>query len=65
MTAANKRIPELYDIPLANTTSEKRFCIIERAQISAPIRETITRQYAEVQRAHDRIKQLRDAAANN
>ena len=38
---------------------------IEGDEISAPIRETITRQYAEVQRAHDRIKQLRDAAANN
>src|SRR3954449_2993440 len=30
--------------------------------ISSPIREIISRQYSEVQSAHDRIKSLRDAA---
>lgn len=38
---------------------------MESDELSAPIRETITRQYADVKRAHDRIKQLRDVADNN
>jgi uncharacterized protein (TIGR02284 family) len=33
--------------------------------LSAPIRETISRQYTDVKSAHDRIKALRDAAKNN
>jgi uncharacterized protein (TIGR02284 family) len=38
---------------------------MENDDLSSPIRETITRQYADVKRAHDRIRQLRDAAKNN
>src|SRR5438105_1666443 len=34
-------------------------------EISAPIRETISKQYAEVKSAHDRIRELRDAIKNN
>ena len=33
-------------------------------ELSAPIRETISRQYADLKRAHDRIRELRDAAKN-
>ena len=35
------------------------------AELSAPIRETISRQYTDVKGAHDRIRALRDAAKNN
>ncbi|MFN2621337.1 MAG: PA2169 family four-helix-bundle protein [Chthoniobacterales bacterium] len=38
---------------------------MEERELSAPIRETISRQYADVKSAHDRIKALRDAAKNN
>ncbi len=38
---------------------------LEDDDLSAPIRETISRQYADVKRAHDRIRGLRDAMANN
>jgi uncharacterized protein (TIGR02284 family) len=38
---------------------------MEEEEISAPIRETISRQYADVKRAHDRIRELRDVAKNN
>ena len=38
---------------------------MEEEELSAPIRETISRQYADVKRAHDRIRELRDAAKNN
>lgn len=38
---------------------------MENDELSSPIRETITRQYADVKRAHDRIRQLRDAAKSN
>src|SRR3954471_15690530 len=31
-------------------------------ELSAPIRDIVSRQYSEVQSAHDRIKSLRDAA---
>jgi uncharacterized protein (TIGR02284 family) len=34
---------------------------MEETELSAPIREIVSRQYAEVKRAHDRIKELRDA----
>ncbi|HKP05290.1 MAG TPA: PA2169 family four-helix-bundle protein [Chthoniobacterales bacterium] len=34
---------------------------MEGGELSAPIREIVSRQYAEVKRAHDRIKELRDA----
>jgi uncharacterized protein (TIGR02284 family) len=37
---------------------------MEEENLAAPVREIISRQYAEVQRAHDRIKQLRDATAS-
>jgi uncharacterized protein (TIGR02284 family) len=30
--------------------------------LSAPLREVVSRQYAEVKRAHDHIKNLRDTA---
>jgi uncharacterized protein (TIGR02284 family) len=33
--------------------------------ISSPIREIISRQYSEVQNAHDRIKSLRDATKSS
>jgi uncharacterized protein (TIGR02284 family) len=38
---------------------------MEEEELSAPIRDTISRQYADVKRAHDRIRELRDAAKNN
>jgi len=38
---------------------------MEEEELSAPIRETISRQYTDVKNAHDRIRQLRDAAKNN
>jgi uncharacterized protein (TIGR02284 family) len=38
---------------------------MEEEEISSPIRETIARQYADVKRAHDRIRELRDTAKNN
>lgn len=38
---------------------------MEEEEISAPIRETISRQYAEVKSTHDRIRELRDAMGNN
>ncbi len=34
---------------------------MEEEDLAAPVREIISRQYAEVKSAHDRIKQLRDA----
>ncbi len=34
---------------------------MEGDDLSAPVREIVSRQYAEVKSAHDRIKQLRDA----
>jgi len=34
---------------------------MEKEELSAPIRQIVSRQYTEVQNAHDRIKQLRDA----
>lgn len=38
---------------------------MEGEEISAPIRETISRQYTEVKGAHDRIRELRDATQKN
>ncbi|MEY2572321.1 MAG: hypothetical protein QOJ87_534, partial [Verrucomicrobiota bacterium] len=38
---------------------------MEEDQLSANIRETISRQYADVKQAHDHIKALRDASKNN
>src|SRR5918996_5321879 len=38
---------------------------MEEEELSASIREAITRQYTDVKRAHDRIRELRDAAKNN
>jgi uncharacterized protein (TIGR02284 family) len=38
---------------------------MEEKELAAPVRETISRQYADVKRAHDRIRELRDAAKNN
>ena len=38
---------------------------MEEKELSSPIRETISRQYADVKDAHDRIKELRDAAKKN
>ena len=35
---------------------------MEEEDLSAPIREIVSRQYADVKRAHDRIRELRDAA---
>ena len=38
---------------------------MEEEELSASIRDTISRQYIDVKRAHDRIRELRDAAKNN
>ncbi|HKP92735.1 MAG TPA: PA2169 family four-helix-bundle protein [Chthoniobacterales bacterium] len=38
---------------------------MEEDALSSNIRDTISRQYADVKQAHDRIKALRDAAKNN
>ena len=38
---------------------------MEKGDLSSPIGDTISRQYAEVKSAHDRIRELRDAAKNN
>ena len=38
---------------------------MEEEELSWPIRETISRQYADVKSAHDRIRELRDAAKKN
>ncbi len=38
---------------------------MEEEERSSTIRETISRQYADVKNAHDRIKELRDAAKKN
>ena len=35
---------------------------MEDQDLSAPVREIVSRQYSEVKGAHDRIKQLRDAS---
>jgi uncharacterized protein (TIGR02284 family) len=35
---------------------------MEEEELSAPIREIVSRQYADLKRAHDRIRELRDAA---
>ena len=34
---------------------------MEEEELSAPIRETISRQYTDVKNSHDRIRELRDA----
>jgi uncharacterized protein (TIGR02284 family) len=36
---------------------------MEKEELSAPIRDTIARQYTDVKNAHDRIRDLRDATA--
>ena len=38
---------------------------MEEEELSSPIRDTISRQYTDVKSAHDRIRELRDAAKNN
>jgi uncharacterized protein (TIGR02284 family) len=38
---------------------------MEDEDLSSPVRETIARQYMDVKRAHDRIRELRDAANSN
>ena len=38
---------------------------MEDEDLSAPIREIVSRQYVEVQQAHNNIKALRDAVKNN
>jgi uncharacterized protein (TIGR02284 family) len=38
---------------------------LEEEELSSAIRETISRQYTDVKNAHDRIRELRDAAKNN
>jgi uncharacterized protein (TIGR02284 family) len=37
---------------------------MEEEELSSPIRETISRQYADLKRAHDRIRELREVAKN-
>jgi uncharacterized protein (TIGR02284 family) len=36
---------------------------LEEKNLIGPVRDIVSRQYAEVQRAHDRIKELRDTTA--
>jgi len=38
---------------------------MEEKDLSSPIRDTISRQYADVKSAHDRIRELRDATTKN
>jgi uncharacterized protein (TIGR02284 family) len=38
---------------------------LDEESLSLPVRATISRQYMEVQSAHDRIRELRDAAEKN
>ncbi len=38
---------------------------MEEEELSSLIRETISRQYTDVKNAHDRIRELRDAAKKN
>jgi uncharacterized protein (TIGR02284 family) len=38
---------------------------MEEDELSSNIRDTISRQYADVKKAHDHIKALRDASKNN
>ena len=38
---------------------------MEEEELSSAIRDTISRQYTDVQKAHDHIRALRDAAKNN
>ena len=38
---------------------------MEDEDLSAPVRETISRQFTDVKNAHDRIKALRDATTNS
>jgi uncharacterized protein (TIGR02284 family) len=38
---------------------------MEEDELSAPVREAISRQYTDVKDAHDRIRELRDAAKKN
>jgi uncharacterized protein (TIGR02284 family) len=38
---------------------------MEEKDLSSPVRETISRQYTDVKSAHDRIRELRDAAKKN
>ena len=38
---------------------------MEEEELSAPIRETISRQYTDVKNAHDRIRALRDTTKKN
>ncbi len=38
---------------------------MEDEDLSAPVRDLISRQYVDVKRAHDRIRALRDASKNN
>jgi uncharacterized protein (TIGR02284 family) len=38
---------------------------MEKEKLSATIRDTVSRQYVDVKKAHDHIKALRDAAGNN
>jgi uncharacterized protein (TIGR02284 family) len=38
---------------------------MEEEELSSPIREIVSRQYADVRRAHDRIRELREAAKNS
>ena len=38
---------------------------MEEKDLSAPVRDTISRQYSEVKSAHDRIRELRDATKKN
>lgn len=47
-----------------SAVSEYKKAMEDDSNLSAPIRETVSRQYTEIKAAHDRIKALRDASKN-
>lgn len=48
-----------------SAVAEYKKALEQEEQLSSAVRETISRQYADVKQAHDHIKALRDAAKNN
>ena len=47
-----------------SAVAEYKKAMSDDAHLSAPIRETVSRQYQEVKAAHDHVKALRDASQN-
>jgi uncharacterized protein (TIGR02284 family) len=46
-----------------SAVAEYKKAMEEDSRLSAPMRETVSRQYQDVKAAHDRVKALRDATA--